>query len=82
MSNDDDRPVDADRIERLATRIMQAVKDNYEAGPQSADRVFEALNALACVVRVVLKGTGDSAMAVEFFQQAMEQQMGVSADDE
>lgn len=72
--------LDRERIAQLSIRIMQAVRNNYVRGPQSRDRVFEALNALAIVTCTVIKGCDDDAKAVWFFQEAMMQQM-VASDE-
>ena len=82
-TDDDAHTLDRKRITHLAAEIMRAVRDNYAAGPESSDRVFEALNALAFVAAVVVKGTGDDARAMHFFHQAMMQQTaGLQRDDE
>jgi hypothetical protein len=68
------RGLDEERITKLAEKILISVRDNYVPGPISRDRVFEALNALACVTAVVLSGTGDeTGEAEEFFQKALRQ---------
>lgn len=70
--------LDRERIAQLSIRIMQAVRNNYIRGPQSRDRVFEALNALVIVTCTVIKGCDEDTKAVWFFQQAMTQQMGAT----
>lgn len=68
--------LDRERIERLAAAILRPIRDNYLTGPQSRDRVFEALNALAFVACTVIKGADNDAKAVWFFQQAMNNHIG------
>jgi hypothetical protein len=62
--------LDRDRIERLATAILLPIRENYILGPVSRDRVYEALNALACSAGWVIRGTNDPE-ALEFFSQAL-----------
>ena len=63
--------LDRDRIEKLTAAILAPIKENYQAGPISQDRAFEALNALAVAVGVVLQGC-DDPKAGKFFNQALE----------
>ena len=56
MSDDE---IDRGRVEVLAAEMMAAIKANYERGPHSRDRIFEALNALAFCAATVIVGTGD-----------------------
>jgi hypothetical protein len=57
MNHSDD--LDSDRVKALAKVMMEAVLDNYQRGPASRDRVFEALNALAVCAALVVAGAGD-----------------------
>jgi hypothetical protein len=66
--------LDRERIENLLLAIMLEIKSNYEVGPISRDRVFEALNALAAAAALVIQGC-DDAEAREFFEKAFEQQL-------
>jgi hypothetical protein len=71
-------PFDRTRIGGLARDIMLPVRDNFLRGPASRDRVYEALNALACVAGAVLAGCGEEGArheAWEWFQLALEQQL-------
>lgn len=65
--------VDERRVDRLATALMQAMKDNFAEGPIHRDRVFETLNALAIAVAVTLHGADVEAAA--FFTTALTQYM-------
>ena len=65
--------IDRDRIEELTRVIMEEIKSNYEFGPTSPDRAFEALNALAAATAIVLLGSdGFHGTAREFFNKALE----------
>lgn len=64
--------LDRDRIEKLAQEILLPIRANYLAGPQDRDRVYEALNALAFALALVIAGTGDeTGEAKEFFEKAL-----------
>jgi hypothetical protein len=64
--------MDQERTEKLMAAILVPIKENFELGPSSPDRVFEALNALAAVAALVIHGC-DDARAREFFEKAFEQ---------
>jgi hypothetical protein len=61
---------DEERVKELAKAIMLPIRDNYRRGPIHRDRVYEALNALAFAVALVLEGTNDP-LAKEFFDAAL-----------
>jgi hypothetical protein len=61
---------DVERVQKLAVDIVQAIRENYRRGPMHKDRVYEALNALAFAVALVLQGAND-AKAKEFFDAAL-----------
>lgn len=70
--------LDRERIEALSTDLLHAIRANYYRGPVSRDRAFEALNALAVAVAVVLNGcdsAGADGEARAFFEKALEQQI-------
>jgi hypothetical protein len=68
--------LDEERITNLAEKILISLRANYQAGPVSRDRVFEALNALAFAAAVVLIGTGDeTGEGIEFFQKALDKNL-------
>jgi hypothetical protein len=63
-------PLDRDRIERLTSQILIAIRENYMLGPVSRDRVYEALNALASSAAWVIRGAGDPE-ALEWFSKSL-----------
>jgi hypothetical protein len=68
--------LDRDRIERLTEPILIAIRDNYERGPMSRDRCFEALNALAAATAIVIHGSdGPGGEAHAFFEKAFKQHL-------
>ena len=73
--------LDRQRIEALLAAILEPIKDNYQAGPMSPDRVYEALNALAAAAALVIRGAESSRPGAwdkvpeEFFRQALDQQL-------
>jgi hypothetical protein len=69
------QPLDQERVERLTVVILAALKENYQKGPISRDRVFEALNALAASVSMVIAGCDDGGEAMSFFVRALSQNM-------
>ena len=66
------------RIKELLTAILLPIRANYQAGPISRDRCFEALNALAAATALVIAGaaksdpTAGEAQAKNFFLGALE----------
>jgi hypothetical protein len=64
--------LDQERIEKLLVAVLAPIKENYERGPISADRVYEALNTLAAAAALVILGC-DDPKAREFFEKAFEQ---------
>jgi hypothetical protein len=68
--------LDGDRISAIAHPMMVAIRDNFLRGPDSRDRCYEALNALAFNAATVIAGTGDRAARREaraWFDRALEQ---------
>jgi hypothetical protein len=66
--------LDRERIEGLLEPILIAIRDNYQRGPVSRDRCFEALNALATATAIVIHGSdGPGGEAAEFFGKALAQ---------
>jgi len=69
---------DLDRMEVMARAMMEAIKNNYAEGPASPNRVYEALNALACCAGTLIVGTGDRKGRRDarfFFDTAVENQV-------
>lgn len=67
--------LDEERIQALVVEILEPIRDNYERGPISRDRCYEALNALAAAAVLVIKGAGPGeAEARAWFDQALRQQ--------
>jgi hypothetical protein len=64
--------IDQKRIENLMTAILLEIKSNYEVGPISPYRVFEALNALAGAAALIIKGCHDPRGRA-FFEKALKQ---------
>lgn len=62
--------LDSKRIEGLVFEILKPIKANYEQGPTSRDRCFEALKALAFCAAHLAHGCNDDPEAVEFFVKA------------
>ncbi len=68
--------MDRARTEALGLAIMIPVRDNFQRGPASRDRAYEALNALAVGAAYVIAGAGDNAdEALAWFQLALSQQL-------
>ncbi len=68
--------LDRERIENLTASILMPIRDNYKNGPISRDRCFEALNALAASVALVIEGSdGPGGEAEKFFRKALQQQL-------
>jgi hypothetical protein len=66
--------IDPARVERIAKPTMEAIIENYRAGPSSKDRVLEALNGVAFAAAMVIVGTGDRdgrRAARAFFDKAL-----------
>jgi hypothetical protein len=72
--------MDQKRIENLTVAMLLEIKSNYEVGPISPDRVFEALNALAASAALIIHGC-DDPRAREFFEKALEQSLQEVSDD-
>lgn len=51
--------LDHDRVTGIAKPMLIAIRDNYLAGPNHRDRLFEALNALAYCAATIIAGTQD-----------------------
>jgi hypothetical protein len=66
--------LDQERIEKLLVAILAPIKENYERGPISAFRVYEALNTLAAAAALVIEGC-DNPKAREFFEKAFKEQL-------
>jgi hypothetical protein len=68
--------LDRNRIEALAADLMAPIKENYQLGPISRDRAYEALNALAIAAAVVIMGCdGPQGDAHLWFQTTLEKQL-------
>jgi hypothetical protein len=69
--------LDHNRIEALACDLLEHIRANYQAGPISRDRVYEALNALAFCVATVVQGSEGKANgeAHDFFNRALNMQI-------
>jgi hypothetical protein len=68
--------IDQARVERIAKATMEAVAENYRAGPSWRDRDREALNGVAFAAAMVIAGTGDRdgrRAARAFFDKALAQ---------
>ena len=48
--------LDQERIEELAKQVLILIRENYQRGPISRDRVYEVLNALAFCTAVTVRG--------------------------
>jgi hypothetical protein len=77
---DPETTLDEQRIENLAREILLPIRTNYLAGPESRDRVFEALNALAFAAATILAGAEDSE-AQEFFAKALSKNLESILED-
>jgi hypothetical protein len=68
--------LDRGRVEWLIVEILIPIGKNYKEGPESRDRCFEALNALAASAALVIEGSdGPGGEAEEFFRKALAQQL-------
>jgi hypothetical protein len=65
-----DSGLDGLRIQELSYAMLKHIRANFQLGPLSRDRVYEALNALAFCAASVVQGTGDKEAALDFFQRA------------
>jgi len=64
--------LDQERIEEICADILKILQENFIRGPISSDRCFEALNALAVAVAMVIHGAdGPGGEAQEFFETAL-----------
>jgi hypothetical protein len=71
-----------ERIENLMASILTPIRDNYQRGPVSRDRCFEALNALAAAAALVIEGSdGPGGEARAFFEKAILQHVGPAVHD-
>jgi hypothetical protein len=71
-----DQPeLDEARVRALNDGLYRIIRANYLGMPPSAERVYEALNALAICSAVVLTGTGPDEKTLAFFKQALEQNL-------
>jgi hypothetical protein len=61
--------------------ILLAIRDNYIKGPNSRDRVYEALNALAFCAAHIIRGAGDPE-ALAFFTKALNMNLTDHGDPE
>jgi hypothetical protein len=64
---------DRDRIDALCIDLLKVIKENFERGPISRDRCYEALNALGIAAAVVVRGAEDPE-ARDFFEKAFQGQ--------
>jgi len=62
--------LDQERIEELAKQVLILIRENYQRGPISRDRVYEVLNALAFCTAVTVRGT-DPDEALNWFSDAL-----------
>ena len=72
-------PIDQDKMEKLAFRLMGVLRDHYREEMISRDRVYEIMNALAFVLAVVILPAGDEndkTQALDWFLEAFELNMG------
>ena len=68
--------LDRTRLEALTAKLATALKEHYLTAPAVDEaNVFEALNAFALVVAMILAGTGNDRRAREFFDKAVKQQV-------
>jgi hypothetical protein len=68
--------LDRERIEGLCEYILLAIRANFERGPTSRERCWEALNALAASAALVIQGAdGPGGAAEEFFRQTLAQHL-------
>jgi hypothetical protein len=74
--------LDRERIEWLMAAILTPIRENYQLGPVSRDRCFEALNALAAATAIVIEGSdGPGGQAEQFFHKALAQQLAEEAHE-
>jgi hypothetical protein len=70
------RGMDRGRVEWLMVEILIPIEKNYKEGPESRDRCYEALNALAASAALVIEGAdGAGGEAEEFFRKALTQHL-------
>jgi hypothetical protein len=70
--------LDRERVESLSLIMLEAIRGNYLKGPCSADRIYEALNALAFTVASTVIGTGSPDAVRQcrsFFDRALDQSL-------
>jgi hypothetical protein len=68
--------LDQERVEAVTAKVLAAIKENLQRGPQSRERALEVLNALAGSAAVVILGCdGPHGEAEEFFQKALRQNL-------
>jgi hypothetical protein len=63
--------LDEARVQELVVNLLLIIRENYRKGPNSPDRVFEALNALAFCAAHVMKGCDRDPVAFDFFIKAL-----------
>jgi hypothetical protein len=75
MNTNEDLPeLDRARIEEITKGILLVIRDNYLRGPESRERCFEVLNALAASAALMIEGAdGPGGKAQKFFEQALRQ---------
>ena len=71
-----------ERVKALSTDIFDEIKKHYMQGPVEPARVYEALNALALVVEIVLEGTNHDPDAQDFFAECLNNQQLVNLNIE
>lgn len=65
-------PLTQERVEQLCTSIVGVLRENYLRGPESQERAFEALNALAaCAAMVIIDCDGPWGEAHQFFNKVL-----------
>jgi hypothetical protein len=69
--------LDPDTTQQLIVRLAAAVRTHYQRTLDAPDRshVYEALNALATVVAIVLTGTDNPAEVREWFEAALDAEL-------
>lgn len=71
--------LEAEAVRAVAEDLLHAVRAHYSRRPVAASTVLEILNALAVVSAKVIQGTGNNECAVQFFIDALNQQIGQEA---
>lgn len=73
--------LDQDVVNALASKVFEAVRDQLDTPPHSADNVWTVLNALAAAAAIVICGTGNDPRARHFFRVSFEQQIMATMAD-